>query len=290
MNRDEIIQKIDQGDILWFDEIPVDLQDEEMAKLWICCTHGCLKDLPHYLVTDEIRIMAMKSSDNPGEVGLATQSFDSICYTDTSRYEEIALLAIKNNYKNAWYVDHEILSEEFLRKALAVNGAALLPFLDEPDFLRNIGFELTQTLIDLAVSGAPNYFGSFKKHQYTREAVCKCIIDHDFPHEFLLNIDQFDALVDVIKSGVWPSHFHDQPKNLKNGIGKMMLMPDKRILYRAYVMTHPIGDVIAAMVGYYRFELLNMYSKAELAPFIKDGLLADDREFKGRLLANEMGL
>jgi hypothetical protein len=123
--------------------------------------------------------------------------------------------------------------------------------------------------------------------------VSQCIKSQKFNLRDLLKVGHFQTLAQVIKEGDWPDHFPDKPSGLKASIDTMMeqQVHSFAIVYRAYVMSHPISEVVAHMTNtQYSAELLNMNSKEELAPFLKHGPLAKDREFKGRLLENELGL
>lgn len=277
-------------DINLFDAIPAKFQVEPWARFYIGMGKCSLKNIPAHFIDDHMRLLAVNVGPHDVSGKLALESFLTIKPADTDRYEEIALAFIKHEWANASFVDLSIINPAFLTKALAVNEKALIPFLKD---LKHMGkVEDTQELIDLAISSSPAYFRfqAFLHGKYTAKAVSECIKKHVFGFKQLVKIGHFQTLVDVIKEGDWPAHFPDQPVSLKDGISRMMLMPDHRIVYRAYVVAHPIQEVIAGMVIHHKFELLDMYTKAVLAPFLKEGPLADDQDFKGRLLEREMGL
>jgi hypothetical protein len=280
-------------DIKPFDQdVPVQYQSYQMARGYIASGRCSLKNIPERFIDDDLRLLAVSVGADSIFGSLATESFKLITPSQSERYEEIALLSIKQDCRNARHVDSTVMNNDFMKKALAVNGEALIPFLKSSAHSSKIN--LTQELIDLAVSSSPTYlkFDAFRPDQYLAEAVSQLIKNHKFNLPILLKLGHFTTLVEVIKEGSWPNHFPEKPSNLKAGIDTMMSQPEDRILvYRAYVMSYPIADVVALMSNpHYRPELLNMYSRAELEPFLKGGPLAEDREFKGRLLENEMGL
>jgi hypothetical protein len=275
-----------------FDDVPAQYQTYQLARIYIGTGKCSLKGIPERFIDDDLRLLAVEMAQSAAYAGLAKESLMAIKPSDTERYEELALASIRYDDSNVRYVDSTVMGNEFMKKALAVNGDALLAFLRDAAHMGRI--DLTQELIDLAISNSATYFkfDAFPLDQYRVEAVSQCIKSQKFNLRDLLKVGHFQTLVEVIKEGCWPDHFPEKPSGLKSGIDTMMHQPEHSILvYRAYVMSHPISEVVAHMTNtQYSAELLNMYSKEELAPFLKNGPLAKDREFKGRLLENELGL
>jgi hypothetical protein len=295
MTRDRLLQRIALGKYQNFSEIGKKHLDSEVALAWLKTGLGSLREIPLHLVTDELRIEAMTGKSTTGaHGGLSPHSLSSIKPSHTERYEEIALLGIKTSERNIFVVDHDVLNNDFMKKALQVNGNALLPLLDEDANPEAMGMAITQELIELAVSRSASYFGHLKKDQYSQQAVRECIqnvkmVPKDF--QSLTDAGHFDVLVEVIKTGWWGDHLPEKPSNLSDCAVKLLVSPEDKFVYRAYAMTYPIRDVIAFFAGpTLRQELLQMYSRAELAPHLKEGPLSEDRAFKGRLLESELGL
>lgn len=294
MTRDRLLQRIAQGKYYNFSDIQKKYHDPEVAMAWFKTGLGSLKEIPLPLVTDELRIEAMKSQSNVGSDGLTAHSLVTIKPYHTERYEEIALLGIKTSERNIFVVDHDVLNNDFMKKALQVNGKALLPLLDEDANPEAMGISITQELIELAVSRSASYFGQFKKDQYSLQAVRECIQNVKMaPKDFqsLADAGHFDVLVEAMKAGWWGDHLPEKPSNLSDCAVKLLVSTDDKIVYRAYAKTYPIRDVIAFLAGpTLRQELLQMYSRAELTPHLKNGPLSEDRAFKGRVLESELGL
>ena len=274
-----------------FDAIPAQFQVEPWARFYIGMGKCSLKNIPAHLIDDDMRLLAVNVVPHDVSGKLAIESFLTIRPADSERYEEIALAFIKHDWTNVNYIDSSIINNAFMEKALAVNGMALIPFLQD---LKCVGkIELTQELIDLAISCSPAYikFEAFLHDKYRAEAVSECIKKHLFDWNRLKKIGHFQTLVDVIKGGDWPTHFPDKPESLADGVEKMLSTSKNRIVYRAYVMANPLADVIGCMDSLEKkLELLDMYTNAELAPFLREGPLAVDRDFKGRLLELGLGL
>jgi hypothetical protein len=293
MTRDQWIQRIHEGKVNIFGSIPKKHQDTEMVFHWVASGFGSLKEVPLNLVTDEIRMEAVRAFRNDGSDGLTAYSMVTIKPSHTERYEETALLAIKTRALNIWVVDNAFLNNDFMKKALKINGDALLPLLDEDANLDGMDIELSQDLIDVAVSCSASYFGKFKKNQYSRQAVVECIKHCDFDYQHLVDIDQVDALVEVIKTGWWGDHLPEKPSNLSDCAVKLLVSKEnqEKLVYRAFAMNYPIRDVIAFFAGpTLQDEILQMYSRKDLTPFFKSGPLSENKALKGRLLESELGL
>jgi hypothetical protein len=287
MTRDQWIQRIHEGKVNIFGDIPKKHQDVEIVFHWVASGQGHLREVPLHLVTDDIRIEAMA----PRNKGLTTYSLVAIKPSHTERYEEIALLGMKANARNLWVVDKNFHNNDFMKKALMVNGDALLPLFDEDARLDAMDIEITQDLIDLAVSRSASYFGKFKSSQFSPHAVRECIKNCEMDYQRLVDIGQFDALVDVIKTGWWGDHLPEKPRNLSHCAVQLLSDHEDKLVYRAYAKTFPIPDVIAFLAGpTLRQEVFEMYTAKELAPFLKEGPLSEDKAFKGRLLESELGL
>jgi hypothetical protein len=293
MTRDQWIGKIHEGTVAIFSDIPKKHQDVEMAFHWVASGFGSLRGVPSHLVTDEIRIEAVRAKGGDGSDGLTAYSMVTIKPSDTERYEEIALLAMKTSDRNFWVVDRDFHNNDFLKKALRVNAESLLPLLDEDANLDGMDIELTQDLIDMAVSGSASYFDKLKKNQFSPHAVRQCIQNAEMDYRLLVDIGQFDALVDVIKDGWWGEHLSEKPRNLSDCAVKLLVSKkdEDKLVYRAFAMTYPMRDVIAFFAGdALQRELLHMYSRKELTPYLKSGPLSENKAFKGRLLESELGL
>lgn len=293
MSRDRLLQRIAQGKYYNFSDIQKKYQDPEVAMAWLATGLGSLKEIPLHLVTDDLRILAMMDSKGAGATSLSTYSLSTIKPSHTERYEEIALQGIKSNVRNIFVVDYSVMNNDFIKKALLVNGEALMPLLDEYTTPEGMGLEITQDLIDVAVSCSASYFGKFKKNQYSRQAVVECIKHCEFDYQHLVDIGQTDALVEVIKTGWWGDHLPEKPSNLSDCAVKLLISKEnqEKLVYRAFAMNYPIRDVIAFFAGpTLQEEILQMYSRKELTPFFKSGPLSENKALKGRLLESELGL
>jgi hypothetical protein len=293
MTRDDLYKQIDDWKPVLFIDIPEDLQDAETAYRWIAKGIGTLINVPKHLIDDNLRLAAVSREITGGLRGERTISFKSINFSDTDRYEEFALIAITDDYLNILNVDVALMSNEFMMKALAANAHSLYPLLGHPNILEQRKITITQEMIDFAVANSTAYFRTmpFREDQYRVEAVRKCIKNHYFDLNLLHKIGHFSTLVNVIKDGYWPGHFSEQPVDLVDAFEKIELLPTNQVVYRAYVMSHPIEEVIACIdTREQKIELLNMYSHSDLMPFLKGSHLAKDQELKGLLLENVLGV
>lgn len=294
MRRDELIRSITSSSCqVKFWEIPPIYRDNQILQLWLESSCGSLRDFPKEFLSDDLRRVAVSLSLQ----GTTTDQFPLafIKKEDTEHYEEIALLAIKNNGYNMLHVDPSIHSEAFFLKALAANSKALVQFIDGYKGQRGT-IAWTEAVIDAAVSKDVAYLMLMDSSLIKMECVETMIQAYTAPLTQLANIGLIPVMSEMMNKGLWWSSV-PKPASLAECLDSMsatLYMPpfqDKNILYKAYALSFPKESVLPMLNQPGREALMfELYTHEELVELLKGGLLNEHKHIKGRLLEEEMGL
>jgi hypothetical protein len=271
-----------------FAEIPRHLQTERLAKEWLTILSNLNFDavisyweqIPAELITDELREKA---------IGLDVRIIQHIDPSDTESYLDLFIRA----FKTSWVV---------------------LPLL-HPDFK-------TSSTIDLMLSSARQFEYGYQKNSWIADVMTpdqweaasriSAKIMADLPVEkispealhthlsigysgygMLHKKGKLKLAADYLKQGHWPVVSEalrrdiERPGDIAQGLS-LALEYDSggEALYLAYLMTHPVEEVLSVMstrehISY----LLEMYTPEELRPFIRT-----HRHLKAALLEESLGL
>jgi hypothetical protein len=293
---DEVILAIESGQVHDFLEIPQQYQSESLAFAWLDKARigGIWLDNGVDNVPSEFR--------TPRFMLLAAEKGCPVLYQATpekyQNYREIALASITKNISQLGYLD-PCFREEMLEHAQKVWPKHLFYMADMNEWF----FEsMSDDLLDKSVRGdsllaliAPAHRLREPLHRYinlndlsTRMGLCS----------FICRNSLLPMLATKVREGEWfDGYFEDmptkqipRPDSLESGVMELgKRRPDDsegETILMAYIMSHPIADVVPAMkdIRLKKF-LLEMYSKVELEPFMKE-----DVGLRGAMLEGALGL
>lgn len=287
MTRDEVLEAL-RGDAAYkFSEIPSGYLDSEVIATWLehC---GELNSIPRQYVDDTHRRIAVGRSHSLMPV--RDYPLAVIKKEDTSCYEELALIALKQCDMNMRHVDPGLYGEDFFLKALEANGMAMITFIT--DFTK-APIEWTEAMIDSAVSKKTRYLRYFPKDQIKRECLERLIIEGKHTAKELEDAGLLDLMSELMQDGYWPQMV--KPSSLTEALYFMLDIPQSaenlKIYYKAFVRSHPMGEVLPLMKSpEMQALMLEIYSTDELMPHLRTGLLKNASQVKGRLLEDGLGL
>ena len=271
-----------------FTSIPVELQDSETAVTWMACLCGglgiyALDTLPQ--IPDELRNQSVFLK----AVGIDGRALKLIKPSQTDDYLAIALAAVLNNSDALQMIDDNYKTEAVLDLFIAHKVYFDLD-TSQIDWIKPM---INQDRIDkLSANGF--WFALEVGLENVSWDVVKDTLK-TIP-DWYTNMDkqgQLGFLTKMLKENEWPISTgcltYKPLKNLADGVSRLMRAGNDtmlKCLYKAYVMTHPVEDVIAAMKTPNRREmLLKMYSLDDLRPHAHG-----DRNLRGKILEQEMGL
>jgi hypothetical protein len=286
--------------LLNFDRIPERLLDTEVVMEWMTMRNLrmslrvdlSLRDIPRRLINDALLIKAIE---------LDYDALKCISPNMAEDYPALVLLAVNRSayaysYINPMYQTEAMLDEIILHANTYLNINATDKHLA---WIRAL---MTQERID-RVSETNFMFASRVGLEKMEWGALKTLLKKSFKfYPYLDGQDKLHYLTKLMAEGEWPEFDPDddcspvRSKTLEDGVLRMMIgalptLPNANrtegfYLYKAYVMTHPIKDVVAAMqtpAG--QKVLMEMYSTDELRPYAHL-----NRNLRGALLEDEMGL
>lgn len=293
-----------------FEDIPLELRDEEHLTKWLRSGYGKLEEIPLTLVTDEMRMAFIRGAG----------SLTSIRNADTPNYQTLALNVIEDWPGLILQVDPQALTEEFVFKAVSFErtGSQVLSILLEhwdDRFLGAISHRVMDTALSRSLIISAQARTSFPLPQaildmLTDEQVRQALVDRTYELAFLSKMEKLHLLSQAMIAGYWPSpadttFFNNAPQHLKtrkaslaeaieertrdkNGFnnGLEFECTPLRVFFEAYILTFPIEEVLAHCKTPAHARMAGeIYTQAELKPHLKN-----NHRLKGHLLEDSLGL
>lgn len=306
MTRDQLIEKLKYSleelnrheflvEEITFSEMPAEHLDNEVLQLWLQCPWASLHYVHKHLVNDDLRRFAVSLPVSEKTVDRFPLAY--IKKADTENYAEIALLAIKTSGYNMAHVDPSIHSEAFFLKALEANSKALVQFVGNGLKGQRGQIDWTEAVVDSAVSKDVAYMMMLDSSMIKMECVETMIQSSGATLTQLANIGLIPVMSGMMSKGLWWSTSVSKPASLAECLDTLsttLYVPtlhEQTILFKAYACSFPATQVMPLLNQPGREGLMfELYSHEELVAHLKDGLLNEHKQLKGRLLETEMGL
>jgi hypothetical protein len=271
-----------------FAEIPKHLQTERVAQEWLTILSNLnfdavfhyWKQIPSELITDDLRKRAL------GLDARLIQHFDP---RDTEQYLDLFIAAYKCTSLIIPLINPDFRTSETVEAMLA------LPREFERSFQKNpwIAEVMTADQLEKASRLSAKIMAGLPIEKISPEALYIHLSIGFDGYLALHRKGKLRLAADFLKQGYWPEPDDtglkiEKPEDAAQGLSLLMGIDfgTDAALYMAYLMTHPIEDVLSVMktrehINY----LLEMYSPAELRPFVKT-----HRHLKAALLEESLGL
>lgn len=271
-----------------FGAIPQEFVNTENAMLWMSTLlkklrvnpSDSLKQIPPELKTHELLIKA---------VDLSVSALGAIKPSDTDDYLGLVLRAANNFNMAFFYIDESYRTTEVL-DALIDNQVMF--DLEEPyfDWVKAM---LTPQQMDKIAANDFWFAMSVGFERLSWDVVKGLLKTHTAEYQYVASQGLLPYLTRMVAENEWPESrkkFQYQPlKSLADGVTRMMRVGQKTPqyhLFKAYVLSFPVEEVIAAMRAPARQKvLLEMYPTEVLLKHSRD-----DKALRGKLLELEMGL
>mgnify|MGYP003552239641 FL=1 len=288
MTRDELIENIRDGEHYRFADLPQEYLDKDLIMEWLDSPSGALSEVPKHLVDDDIRRHAFRRPHE--EMQQHQYPLKAISMSDTSCYEDLALLALEKSEWNMEYVDPAFHSEAFFLKALEVNPQSMLYFMTSWTKTRA---QWTDAMINSAVSKSLDYLPFFGASQVKKESLERLINEAGYTPVQLANAGLLDVMGNMMGEGYWPKKV-EKPSSLEDALH---LLKDVNgsddtltVCYSAFVRNHSMEGVLPLMKSLELETLmLELYTTEELMPHLRTGLVKSGR-VKGKVLEDGLGL
>jgi hypothetical protein len=299
--KDDVLNELHtgQGILLSFDSIPEHLRDSEVATVWMSMrylrrglpVHLSLPKIPRRLINDALLHKAIELDHD------ALKSIKPHMAVD---YPSMVLQSVGCSVYAYRDIDPSYRTEAML-DAIIVHANHHLEIHTYDEHTQWIRDLMTQERIDKVL--ATNFMFALRYGLHKMEwGALKGLLKKSYPfYQFLDLHTALHYVSRLIAEGEWPECEDEdstpvKPKTLDEGVFRMMIgervLParitrlDSFYLYKAYVMTYPIADVVATMQAPERRKvLLEMYSTDELRPHAHL-----NRNLRGALLEEAIGL
>jgi hypothetical protein len=285
-NRD--IDDVGSLQDLRFAEIPKEFQTQEVIQEWMLLKQhaakeslaDCYQEIPPELRSNELIEWAAGNGINVIE-GL-----------DPSHpgYIDLAHICFRRNYQHIASVDSAV-RRKILHKFCAENIADIHSIAKEFDWFRG---ELNTTCFKTCSMNIEFFLDT--PQEMMSADVCEYALIGNYCVITALTLrarGKVNLLADQISAGGWPDNKYVQdtiqPTSLTDGVNRLTASaPGKEheTLYMAYIMSHPMDQVVPLMTNRRLQKLLfEMYSTEALAPYLKKS-----RALRGILLEESLGL
>jgi hypothetical protein len=285
----EVITAINSGLIRHFTDVPVPCRTEEVALAWIRrmnltgeCIQRSYDAVPVESRTSEFMMLAARH-------GCAV--LKDVTPGQFPEYRELARMAVSSNIFALKDVDPRFCDEAMLKFTQGVFPEDIHKIARSCDWIWGVMPDKLLNKIALHDS----LFAFDIPHDRMSKPLHRYI---DLSHlswrpgktNIIRTMGRLDVLAAQVREGEWFEHKLEKPSSLEQaviGLGKgLKVDSDHEASLLAYVMSHPIADVVPAMKGNRMKKLLlEMYPAEALEPFLKN-----DVGLRGAMLEGEMGL
>jgi hypothetical protein len=286
--------------LLSFDLIPEHLLDTELVMTWMTMrqlrmglhAEESLAHIPRHLINDALLLKA---------IDMQYDALGCIKPDMAEDYLSLVLHSVRRSKRGYHYIDPSYQTEATLDEIILHANENLKIHTVDPH-LKWIRDLMTQERID-RVSATNFLFASRIGLEKMEWGALKTLLKHSCAfYQFLDGQNQLHFLTRMLAEGEWPvvdpndSYLPVRSKTLADGILRMMIgsnpvyqstyRTEYFYMYKAYVMTYPIKEVVAAMQTPEKLKvLLEMYGTEELRPYMHL-----NRNLRGALLEETLGL
>jgi hypothetical protein len=268
-----------------FVEIPKHLQSAEVAQEWCISMHSvkkkpletCMAEVPADLWSPKFLLTLTNLGCN---ILKFIDPEDKFC-------QELGFTSVRINYKHLASLDEKYRSQ--FAEHLAWNNCREMHFIAKAfPWIRG---HLTEDAVIHCCANIDFVMG----YEVIPEGIARRLLINGDGFEAIRAHGRLDILAEQIAAGEWPQRLSafgypgECPKSLDDGIycaSETLANKDRQALYMAYVMTHPMDQVVPLMCERWLYRLvLEMYSKEALTPYMKKY-----RDLRGALLEDSLGL
>jgi hypothetical protein len=300
--KDDVLNEMHTGrDILLnFDLIPVHLLDAEVVTTWMTMRELrmaihvdlSLRKIPRRFINDALLLKA---------IDLDYDALNCIKPDMAEDYLSLVLHSVRRSEYAYRYIDPSYHTEAMLDEII-LHANQFLNISTTDKHLAWIRDLMTQERID-RVSATNFPFASRVGLEKMEWGALKSLLKNSYAFYGALDSqNQLHFLTRMLAEGEWPvvdpndSYLPVRSKSLADGMLRMMIgsnpihqrpcSSESFYMYKAYVMTYPIEEVVAAMQTPERLKvLLEMYTTDELRPHMHL-----NRNLRGALLEEALGL
>lgn len=286
--------------LLNFDLIPSHLLDAEVVTTWMTMrelrlalhVEQSLAHIPRRLINDALLLKA---------IDLDYHALNCIKPDMAEDYLSLVLHSVRRSEYSYRYIDPSYRTEATLDEIILHANQHLAIHTADPHFewIRDL---MTQERID-RVSATNFFFASRVGLEKMEWGALKTLLKNSYAfYQFLDGQNQLHFLTRMLAEGEWPvvdpndSYLPVRSKSLADGILRMMIgsepvyqkayRSEGFYMYKAYVMTYPIEEMVAAMQTPAKLKvLMEMYTTDELRPHMHL-----NRNLRGALLEETLGL
>jgi hypothetical protein len=293
MNKETLLKSLESqenlGQFMSFKSIPENLWDFDVALKWLETSVAfrwngsdlALEAIPKHLINDDIRRAAVR---------LGVRALLHIHPDDTDIYLELVLQATAASSFGYIMIHESFQTAETLAAIIDHNPRYISMEWNGHQWMKPF---LTQAMIDRVGAISYPFAMSVGIRNVAWSSVKEMLVNNPERYPDLTRCGGADLIVKMIQEGGWPAkidgEFNFKPKGLVLLAGLLMKTEEdsaKRYLYRAYLQTFPIDKVFKVMSAPDRRKLLmEIYPPEALV-----GLAKDDRNFRGALLEDALGL
>jgi hypothetical protein len=298
---DDVVQDIVQAIYAYkefddFSDIPDSLRTQEGVYNWLFMKNAPVGSEGKGMIDYFRQIPAELLSDKAMEVAIANDILilSEINPVTAKDYLALCIFGYQRNTLAAVFIHNDFRTAETVEAMINVGLPQSFArcHADNPWMAR----VMTPELIDKAAISSLPFMLSLPESQVS-DAALKAHLSAGYSgYEDLREAKKLKLAARIMKTGVWPRAIQlekEVPRGIPKDLTHSLLMavkhelyPACQALYMAYMMTHPIEDVVACMKTRQEIALgLEMYSDTELRPLIKA-----NRHFKAAMLEESLGL
>jgi hypothetical protein len=278
-----IIRGLTSGEIDF--DMEVHGQDQALLDQIAESSSSAFKKIPVELITEKMKDMSI--------VNICIMHAEEQCHVKND-YEQSAInLMGMGAHISSFHRD--LLTEKIAHCALEYNISSTLTFRDQLNESQKALF--TPDMLKYAFENAPETVKKLSREEVEQigdETLLSVFMKAQVFAYSLFQIGKPKLFSQVVAAGAWmyPGVFNENPRpsDLGETIRKRMklenFMHKEIAYYNAYIASHPLIDVAPLMKSTARRKvLLEIFPAQELLQVFKD-----DREMKGLILEEEMGL
>lgn len=277
----------------YFDKLPDELKDEEVAERWIAHVHDHMPGLgaetpyaqiKHHnpeLITDRVRLLA---------VGLSVNTLIQITPEETPAYKQIALLAISKSVRGVHLLNKEFHTPEMLQAIFEQSPEKIDLWPKSHHWMRPL---ITPEMKAVLLETNLKFALCLDEKDVSRDQWRKLLAERPEGYGDIENRGRLHVLVDFVKDGGWlapregfswdPVESITDAMNVFSDMGKN---EPWRTLYKAKLHTFPVEDVLASTNHHSQIPALTKIFPDE----VLRKSMKHNRALRAHFLENDLGM
>ena len=276
-----------------FNDIPDKVKTKEGAYNWLFMKkHG--KQVRDYFLQIPVELVL----DKTREVAVAecVQVLSDIDPKDTQDYLRLCMMGYERNHLAATYFHEDFRTAKTVEAMIAAGMPQTFARSHaENSWMTRV---MTPELVEKASMASLPFMMSLPDSQISDEALRGHLDEGYIGYSYLHDAGKLKLAARYLKTGAWPNYnmLLDETQLIEpRDIGHAFDIasawdewsnPIERSLYMAYVLSHPIGEVVPLLTDRKHIDVaLELYTEAELWPYMKT-----NRHLKAAMLEGSLGL